>query len=944
MPVNKKAVLEIVLGAKNLTAGPFNKVIASLKRMKAAGIAAVSAVTARLKGLALQLAALAGPAAILGSIRFGAQFEKDLAKVGTLGSEARSMLEEFRAELEKIAVSTGTPLDDLTEALFNMISAGVPAATAIKTLGEANKLAVAGSASLAQSTFALTKVLSAYSLSADDARSVAEKLFATQVIGQTTLQEVANNFAKVTSVAASLNVPLDQLATAFGDITKSASNTEEAATSLRQSLVVLQKPPTDLKNIMDRLGLTLENLFDDGRTLGDVWASITDEASKLGVNMALVTGNVRAFTAVAALGANNGLRFATALDTFRQATKELDVSFDLLNSTTASTISILKEFIKIISARFAAPFMKQLNKEVEITGTELKKSSIQAEIFGLQVLKIAKHLEPVIKGFQLLYHLISLPIKAAFNLGSAIGNVFGLIVNTVANGGKVFKQLAYTIKAAMKDLSSLVTPLLETLKAGLKSVGSKVLEFLLEPFRLVLLGIKETIKAVTLLGFKIANIFNDAKPPEDLGEIPALEKAYKSLTKLQDDLGANTEDLEAAWGSFTNKAAQGSGNLSNNLKALRAEAIKLADDVAIGSEWFEKLTRSGTVFVDDLKLGVLNLTRSMRGFFGSMQELTSGELVAREVQEIKNLYKELREVKSETELLSRTTNPLWQEMVLSAEAYAKSIRNGFDATLALNTLVLKVPDVDTSSIESAGEVLKEKAIKIWDTLKIYGEGLNNLYGQAKVNEIKTAWGNLANVFTSLFNVTPLKDKMSEWVMSVEELGDAFIRIQQGSLARFFDSVAAGTARTKDLWKNMLTSMLSALNKFLADRLVLQLLAGFGFGPLTGGSVNVSPEAAAKGAVWQGGFTPFEKFATGGIVTKPTLGLIGEAGQNEAVVPLPNGKSIPVEMTSSSSSDTFNINIQALDGASVQKLLLSDSGQKAIVSAFRNARATRRGFQ
>ena len=42
------------------------------------------------------------------------------------------------------------------------------------------------------------------------------------------------------------------------------------------------------------------------------------------------------------------------------------------------------------------------------------------------------------------------------------------------------------------------------------------------------------------------------------------------------------------------------------------------------------------------------------------------------------------------------------------------------------------------------------------------------------------------------------------------------------------------------------------------------------------------------------FSIAQPMATGGIVTKPTKALIGEGGMNEAVVPLPNGRSIPVD--------------------------------------------------
>jgi hypothetical protein len=47
---------------------------------------------------------------------------------------------------------------------------------------------------------------------------------------------------------------------------------------------------------------------------------------------------------------------------------------------------------------------------------------------------------------------------------------------------------------------------------------------------------------------------------------------------------------------------------------------------------------------------------------------------------------------------------------------------------------------------------------------------------------------------------------------------------------------------------------------------------------------------ANGGIAKGGF---RAFASGGVVNKPTVGLVGEGKYNEAVVPLPDGKSIPV---------------------------------------------------
>jgi hypothetical protein len=59
---------------------------------------------------------------------------------------------------------------------------------------------------------------------------------------------------------------------------------------------------------------------------------------------------------------------------------------------------------------------------------------------------------------------------------------------------------------------------------------------------------------------------------------------------------------------------------------------------------------------------------------------------------------------------------------------------------------------------------------------------------------------------------------------------------------------------------------------------------------------------------------FRQFATGGIVKGPTLGLVGEGRFNEAVVPLPDGKSIPVELGKDGGNQIIsNITITVNDG-------------------------------
>jgi hypothetical protein len=62
---------------------------------------------------------------------------------------------------------------------------------------------------------------------------------------------------------------------------------------------------------------------------------------------------------------------------------------------------------------------------------------------------------------------------------------------------------------------------------------------------------------------------------------------------------------------------------------------------------------------------------------------------------------------------------------------------------------------------------------------------------------------------------------------------------------------------------------------------------------------------ADGGIVPGGF---RAFASGGTVTKATLGLVGEGKYNEAVVPLPDGKSIPVMGATGSTENNITVNV------------------------------------
>lgn len=80
-------------------------------------------------------------------------------------------------------------------------------------------------------------------------------------------------------------------------------------------------------------------------------------------------------------------------------------------------------------------------------------------------------------------------------------------------------------------------------------------------------------------------------------------------------------------------------------------------------------------------------------------------------------------------------------------------------------------------------------------------------------------------------------------------------------------------------------------------------AGGGFFNDAGGLELAGSLGFAKGGVMTGlGPMSLEKYANGGIATSPQIALFGEGSMNEAYVPLPDGRSIPVTLTGSSTTN------------------------------------------
>lgn len=165
-------------------------------------------------------------------------------------------------------------------------------------------------------------------------------------------------------------------------------------------------------------------------------------------------------------------------------------------------------------------------------------------------------------------------------------------------------------------------------------------------------------------------------------------------------------------------------------------------------------------------------------------------------------------------------------------------------------------------------------------------------------------------------------KMSDWMKNTEkELKDfegMAVSVGDGIASEFgaaFSGILQGTTSLSE----GLGNAFSNIGKMFAD-MVMQMLAKWAMLQVMKGLFPGMAEGGVVSASGGGGLPSLVPgFATGGIVKGPTMAMVGEGRFNEAIVPLPNGKSIPVEMGGGAGNNiATNITVNVNNGQASSK--------------------------
>ncbi|MHB9985911.1 tape measure protein (plasmid) [Klebsiella pneumoniae] len=372
----------------------------------------------------------------------------------------------------------------------------------------------------------------------------------------------------------------------------------------------------------------------------------------------------------------------------------------------------------------------------------------------------------------------------------------------------------------------------------------------------------------------------------------------------------NVEQMISAWApesdsiisaglmqSHEEKAAEFSDTYNRNLKALIELRDKATDPkiislynkqlnqlVAAGNNALIKQTGTATQL---LALEYENLAEQIEGtwtdlFSGLTDTLTdfvvNGKMSFSSLAT--SILKDITNMVVKTQITLPLMNMLGMGTTNAGNAQSGNLMNGVASAIANQGVQLGNSGVSVANGDkSVGEATKETA-----------SGVNSM-GQASQNAasglsqaVNGVWDWTKSLFTGTDATKDQTKAVNSSILSMGNLSTA-----AGALAATFAMVGASSSSSSSRWLNFGLSLAST---------AVSAWAGSASSSSSEPKPNVKKHANG-GIFGREGVVPLRAYQKGGIATSPQLAMFGEGSMNEAYVPLPDGRTIPVTLSAES---------------------------------------------
>ena len=311
-----------------------------------------------------------GAAIYAGPVKKSIEFENQMANVSTLLDgdipAISARVAELRKDIINLSNATGVGTDNLTDGLYQVISAFGDSAESAKLLEIASKAAKAGGATTADSINLLSAVTKGYGdISAEAQQKAADLAFQTVKLGQTSFPELASSMGKVIPLASTLSVKQEDLFGAMSTLTGVTGETAEVATQLKATMQGFLSPSTNMAKSLEKLGYATGKDLLESKGLQGALDLLKESVGGNELEFAKLFSSVEAQTAVLSLAGEQADNFRNKTTQMYEAGGAAQSAFEKATNTTAAKIERAKTALSNLGLVLADTFLPYVSTAAE---------------------------------------------------------------------------------------------------------------------------------------------------------------------------------------------------------------------------------------------------------------------------------------------------------------------------------------------------------------------------------------------------------------------------------------------------------------------------------------------------------------------------------------------------------------------------------------------------
>lgn len=320
--------------------------VQALTEKQAATKQAISQTKGQLVGLVGTVTAI-GAAIYAGPVKNAMKWQQQMRNVATLlDGDVKGRIAELNKNVMALSNSTGIGTSDLTDGLYQVVSAFGDSADAAKQLEIAAKAAKAGNATTTDSINLLSAVTKGYGdTSAEAQQKAADLAFQTVKLGQTSFPELASSIGAVIPLASTLGTKQEDLFGAMATLTGVTGGTAEVTTQLKATMKSFLSPSKDMQKSLESMGYESGKALLESEGLQGALEKLKGSVGGDELAFAKLFSSVEAQNAVLALAGNQADNFTEKTKQMYEATGAAQKAFETATDSTEARTQKAKNSI-----------------------------------------------------------------------------------------------------------------------------------------------------------------------------------------------------------------------------------------------------------------------------------------------------------------------------------------------------------------------------------------------------------------------------------------------------------------------------------------------------------------------------------------------------------------------------------------------------------------------